>query len=75
MRVEFSSAQCESTSLLEPRNIACPYCGAQFETFLDWSAGSQQYIEDCQVCCRPIDFILDVDTGGGHTLRLKRDDD
>jgi hypothetical protein len=35
---------------------------------VDLSAGSAEYIEDCQVCCRPIQFHLDVDYHG----RLQR---
>lgn len=39
----------------------CPYCGETVETLLDLSGGDQQYIEDCQVCCRPIIFDLRTD--------------
>jgi hypothetical protein len=58
------------------RLIDCPYCGETFETILDTSAGAQHYIEDCQVCCRPIEFELQVDeTGEFADLILKRDDE
>ena len=33
------------------------------ETTLDLSGGDQIYIEDCQVCCRPIKFVLQVHDG------------
>ncbi len=34
--------------------VLCPYCGEINEIALDPGSGSQQeYIEDCQVCCRP----------------------
>lgn len=42
------------SDMLTPRNIQCPYCGERIELLIDASAGDQQYIEDCQVCCRPI---------------------
>ena len=42
----------------------CPYCGEPFETQLDSSAGSTAYIEDCHICCRPIEFRLEVGTDG-----------
>lgn len=33
---------------------SCPYCGAAVEMLLDTGGSSQQeYIEDCEVCCRP----------------------
>ncbi|HWG75470.1 MAG TPA: CPXCG motif-containing cysteine-rich protein [Steroidobacteraceae bacterium] len=46
------------------RAVQCPYCGEGFETLVDLSAGSADYIEDCQVCCRPIQFHLKVDHEG-----------
>ena len=41
--------------------IHCPYCGEGFETRVDLSAGSQAYVEDCAVCCRPIELRVHVD--------------
>ena len=35
-------------------SVHCPYCGEINEIALDPGSGSQQdYVEDCQVCCRP----------------------
>jgi hypothetical protein len=45
--------------------VPCPYCGESFETAVDWSAGSFRYIEDCLVCCQPIELAGDVDDDGG----------
>lgn len=45
---------------LQSRTVQCPYCGEPFETVIDLSAGSTSYIEDCQVCCQPIEFRIDV---------------
>lgn len=47
--------------MLEFAVIHCPYCGEGFETSVDCSAGSQAYVEDCAVCCRPIEVRLQVD--------------
>lgn len=47
--------------MLEFVQITCPYCGESFETGVDGSAGSTRYIEDCQVCCRPIEMHVNVD--------------
>jgi Cysteine-rich CPXCG len=34
--------------------VRCPYCGEFNDLTLDPGSGSQQeYVEDCQVCCRP----------------------
>lgn len=45
--------------------VQCPYCGESFETQLDTSSGSARYVEDCQICCQPIEFSLEVDHAGG----------
>ncbi|HVA39299.1 MAG TPA: CPXCG motif-containing cysteine-rich protein [Candidatus Binataceae bacterium] len=44
--------------------VECPYCGESFETQVDTSAGSARYVEDCQICCQPIEFSLQVDHAG-----------
>ena len=44
--------------------VRCPYCGESFETQVDTSAGSARYVEDCQICCQPIEFSLQVDHAG-----------
>ena len=41
---------------------SCAYCGEQSVTEVDIAAGfSQRYIEDCQVCCRPMVFRIQFD--------------
>jgi len=45
------------------RRVGCPYCGERFYLFVDVSAGDQQYIEDCQICCRPIEFRISIKDG------------
>lgn len=36
----------------------CPYCGAEVSVLCDTSIPRQEYIEDCEVCCRPLEFIV-----------------
>ncbi|HXQ63572.1 MAG TPA: CPXCG motif-containing cysteine-rich protein [Steroidobacteraceae bacterium] len=36
--------------------IDCPYCGESFQTLIDLTAGSFSYVEDCQICCQPIEL-------------------
>jgi len=50
--------------MTEAITIHCPYCGEGYETVVDLSAGSQRYIEDCVVCCRPIEIALRVGDDG-----------
>ena len=49
-------------SLLE-KSIICPYCGETIEVLIDPSDQDQQYIEDCQVCCQPITFVITTEAG------------
>ena len=44
--------------------VQCPYCGERLETRVDLTGGERQYIEDCEVCCRPIEFSLEVEADG-----------
>ncbi len=46
------------------RSIGCPYCAEVIEVLVDNSVPQQNYIEDCQVCCRPIIFEVAVDQDG-----------
>jgi hypothetical protein len=34
--------------------IDCPYCGEGITVVVDTSVAEQEYVEDCPVCCRPI---------------------
>ena len=44
--------------------IRCPYCGERYGTALDVSAGSVHAIEDCQICCQPIEITATVGDDG-----------
>ncbi len=45
-------------------SVQCPYCWERFTLLVDGSVEDQEYVEDCEVCCRPIDFIVQVDDDG-----------
>jgi len=40
--------------------FTCPYCGEEISMVLDFSARQQTYIEDCEVCCKPIEITFTV---------------
>jgi hypothetical protein len=62
--------------MLEETWIDCPYCGEVFMTLVDGSGGSQDYIEDCPVCCRPIEIATEVDDLGRLIqLSVRREDE
>ena len=48
----------------------CPYCGEAVSMLIDLSVGSQTYIEDCEVCCRPIELTCKMD-GDGRIASLE----
>lgn len=45
-------------------SISCPYCGESISVLVDDSLPQQNYVEDCQVCCRPIVLDVTVDLDG-----------
>lgn len=49
---------------LQEQTVSCPYCGEIISVVIDGSVDSQEYIEDCEVCCRPITFNVEVDHSG-----------
>lgn len=55
--------------------VQCPYCAEHFETQIDLTAGSFTYIEDCQICCQPIELYIEI-TGAGRlrTVSARRTD-
>jgi hypothetical protein len=49
--------------------VYCPYCGEINEIALDPGSGSvQEYVEDCQVCCRP--WLVRVRYGNDGTAEV-----
>ena len=41
--------------------FTCPYCWEQISMVLDTSVKGQTYVEDCEVCCQPIEVRYKVD--------------
>ncbi len=38
--------------------FTCPYCWETISMVLDSSEEESEYIEDCEVCCRPIELFF-----------------
>ena len=46
-------------------DVACPYCGETNTVGVDPGSGDvQNYVEDCQVCCQPIELASELDESG-----------
>ncbi len=61
--------------MLTPIDAACPYCGEPIELLVDEMAGEQRYVEDCSVCCRPIEVAVSFDKDGDPSISLRTGDD
>jgi len=60
---------------LQARTVSCPYCGEPVELEVDASAGSARYVEDCAVCCRPMEVVVTVGADGEPEVAVHREDD
>ena len=60
---------------LESAHIDCPYCGESLEITIDTSVRQQDYIEDCQVCCKPIQFRIRVSADGQSRIDVRSEDE
>jgi hypothetical protein len=51
----------------------CPYCGEPISMLLDLSVqDTQTYVEDCEVCCRPIQVSFSSFGGELHGFSADR---
>ena len=55
--------------------IFCPYCGEPQDVIVDGSDAGQQYVEDCQVCCRPMVMRVSVTTAGRLEIEARHEDE
>lgn len=55
--------------------VQCPYCGELVEIVLDPGNGMvQEYVEDCQVCCRPWRVLVNYQEDGRAIVSLEGED-
>ena len=57
------------------QEILCPYCNEAITILVDNSVDHQEYIEDCQVCCRPIEITASVDVDGDINLQVRHENE
>ena len=53
--------------------IDCPHCGERITVLVDTSVPEQQYIEDCQVCCRPMTLLVTSLDGREVSISVQND--
>ena len=44
-------------------HFSCPYCFERGLKLIDFTVKSQNFIEDCEICCNPIDFFIELEKG------------
>jgi len=55
--------------------INCPYCGEAIDVLIDPQEIGHEYIEDCQVCCRPITFLSQYNIDGDLLISVSSEND
>ena len=60
---------------LQETAIYCPYCGESISVLLNVEDAGLDYIEDCQVCCQPINFLVSESVNGELSVRVYSDDE
>jgi hypothetical protein len=56
-------------------HVACPYCGEDIELAIDPGGGPvQDYVEDCEVCCSPLQLTVSWDEHGAARVDAATDD-
>ena len=63
------------TELLMETSVSCPYCGEVIEVLVESVDESYEYIEDCQVCCRPIVFHIELSLDGEQSLSVRSENE
>ena len=58
------------SELISEERCHCPFCAEPITLVVDFSAGSQTYIEDCQVCCQPMEISVSVAADGEQTVQV-----
>ncbi len=57
---------------MQEQEIECPFCGEVISILVDTSIDEQTYIEDCSVCCRPIEIKTICDEGLVISITVER---
>jgi len=59
---------------LQEMQIDCPYCGETIKVLIDPQETGSSYIEDCQVCCSPIVFMVSENEEGLEVSVFSQDE-
>jgi transposase-like protein len=72
MMDEVDDSDLDQAVLVTAAEVVCPYCASTNEIRLDPSGGAiQDYVEDCEVCCRPWRVSVRCDDDGGIGVEVE----
>jgi len=55
--------------------ISCPYCGEINIIEIDITEGlSQTFVQDCEVCCRPIQLNISIDKNSKINIDVRNEE-
>ncbi|MBU6400532.1 MAG: CPXCG motif-containing cysteine-rich protein [Verrucomicrobia bacterium] len=44
-------------------SVQCPFCGQEFDLVIDTSVANQRFTTDCEICCRPLEVLVECEPG------------
>jgi len=53
----------------------CPYCGENISLLIDDTLKTQEYIEDCEVCCSPMIVNVEINLNDEISINVKRENE
>ena len=56
---------------MEEHFFQCPYCWESISMLLDTSIHHQKYIEDCEICCNPLEINVTFSNTELQSLEIK----
>jgi hypothetical protein len=57
--------------LIVEAHITCPHCGEVFPLQIDTSEPEQSLIEDCSICCRPMNLTVRCQPGAVDSVTAR----
>ena len=53
--------------------VMCPFCGEETAISVDEEGGRQRFVQDCDVCCHPMEVVARVSADGEVEVDVQRD--
>ena len=60
---------------ISEKEAYCPYCGENISLLIDDTLQSQEYIEDCEVCCSPMIVNVEINSDEEILINTKRENE